>query len=88
MVIFRAKLLLKEKVSYRRQIFLESLGICFIHGYSDEYESRNFQEILSYHYENVSTKLTLALLNPLYIRVESIKETVQHLSIFSGSRNN
>ena len=32
MVIFRAKLLRREKVSYRRQIFLESLGICFIHG--------------------------------------------------------
>ena len=88
MVIFRAKLLQREKVSYRRQIFLESLGICFIHGYSDEYESRNFQEILNYHYENVSAKLTLALFNQLHIRVESMKETVQHLSIFSVSQNN
>ena len=55
---------------------------CFIHGYSDECESSNFQEILSYHYENVSTKLTLALFNQLHVRVESVKETVLHLSIF------
>ena len=31
MVIFRAKLPRREKVSYRRQIFLESLGMSLLH---------------------------------------------------------
>ena len=34
----------------------------------------NFQKLLNYHYENVDTKLTLTLLNQLYIGVENVKD--------------